>query len=211
MTRQKEFFVHIDGQRISVTEEVYLAYYRSKRRDRYLRSHYENERDIKMKAILKDLLKPVATIDLAEVTGLTPQVKRQINVPSRCSQHCPNRDSCRYLRFVRESMNPAIDIQVMSHNYLIADALHRSSGKRPLLPNYQTVIIDEAHKLLPAARSMDGTELSSDAAPFILEYLDTIRFSIKTAGQDLHVTAKKLLRREQAAVQGLCRGLGKRR
>jgi RNA polymerase sigma factor (sigma-70 family) len=41
MPENKEFYVHIDGQLIPVNEEVYLAYYRSKRRDRYY------ERDIK--------------------------------------------------------------------------------------------------------------------------------------------------------------------
>jgi ATP-dependent DNA helicase DinG len=170
--------------------------------DRYLQSHYISECDNRMKAILKDLLKPVAMIDLAEITGLTAHVKRQIRVPSRCSLHCPNRDSCRYLSFISKAMNPAIDIQVTNHNYMIADALHRSGGKRPLLPNYQTVIIDEAHKLLSAARSMYGTELSSDAAPSMIEYLSTIQFDIMSAGQAIRVTAKKLFDESRRLFRG---------
>jgi len=161
--------------------------------DRFLLSHIDNEGDAAAKRILNGLLKPTSTIDLADVSGLTAHIKRQIRVPSRCPEHCPCRDSCRYQRFMREAMNPAIDIQVTNHNYLIADALHRSSGKRPLMPNYQIAIVDEAHKLLSAARSMYGTELSSDAAPSMLEYLKTLRFAAKSAPQPIGVTAKKLI------------------
>ena len=31
---KQQFFISIDGQRIEVTKEVYLTYYRSKRRER---------------------------------------------------------------------------------------------------------------------------------------------------------------------------------
>ena len=66
-----------------------------------------------------------------------------------------------------------------------------SPAPTPLLPNYQTVIIDEAHKFLSAARSMYGTELSSDAATSMLQYLETLQFSVKSAGLPMRVTAKK--------------------
>ena len=46
-----------------------------------------------------------------------------------------------------------IDIQVCNHQYLLADTLIRSNSSSstkgdspPLIPNYQSVIIDEAHK-----------------------------------------------------------------
>ena len=48
MSENKEFFVHVDGQLVLVTEEIYLAYYRSKRRDRYY------ERDIKTESAVRD-------------------------------------------------------------------------------------------------------------------------------------------------------------
>jgi RNA polymerase sigma factor (sigma-70 family) len=48
MTDNKQFFVRMDGQRVAVTEEVYLAYYRSERRMRYI------ERDIKTGAATRD-------------------------------------------------------------------------------------------------------------------------------------------------------------
>jgi len=58
MPDNKEFFVRVDGQLVPVTEEVYLAYYRSKRRDRYY------ERDIKTESAVRD--------EDSNVTGYKP-------------------------------------------------------------------------------------------------------------------------------------------
>ena len=48
MTDNKQFCVRVDGQLVPVTEEVYLAYYRSERRMRYF------ERDIKTESAVRD-------------------------------------------------------------------------------------------------------------------------------------------------------------
>jgi len=48
MSENKQFFIRVDGERVPVTEEVYLAYYRSKRRERYF------ERDIKTESAVRD-------------------------------------------------------------------------------------------------------------------------------------------------------------
>ena len=42
MAEKKEYLIKVQGQLIPVTEEVYLAYYRMKRRERHL-----EEKDIK--------------------------------------------------------------------------------------------------------------------------------------------------------------------
>ena len=44
----KQFFIGINGKQVEVTEEVYLVYYRSKRRDRYY------EHDIKTHTAIRD-------------------------------------------------------------------------------------------------------------------------------------------------------------
>jgi len=45
---KQQFFISIDGQRVEVTKEVYLTYYRSKRRERYY------EHDIKIARAVYD-------------------------------------------------------------------------------------------------------------------------------------------------------------
>jgi len=48
MTKSKQFYINVDGQLVSVTEEIYLSYYRSKRRERYY------TRDIKTESAVRD-------------------------------------------------------------------------------------------------------------------------------------------------------------
>jgi len=55
---KQQFFISIDGQRIAVTKEVYLTYYRSKRRERYY------EHDIKIERAIYD--------DAGNISGYMP-------------------------------------------------------------------------------------------------------------------------------------------
>ena len=93
-------------------------------------------------------------LDLDKLPGLSGFERRQICVPEQCPWLCPARSRCRYQRYLRESNSPAISIQVCNHNYLLADALHRQKGWKPLLRDYQAVVIDEAHRLPEAAEQM---------------------------------------------------------
>ena len=48
MSENKQFFIKVGDERVQVTKEVYLTYYRSKRRERYF------ERDIKTESAVRD-------------------------------------------------------------------------------------------------------------------------------------------------------------
>ena len=58
MSENKQFYIHADGQRVPVTEEVYLAYYKMRRRERYL-----EESDVANGKVL------YSDLDTAEMTG----------------------------------------------------------------------------------------------------------------------------------------------
>ena len=60
----KQFFIRVDGKRVEVTEEVYLAYYRSKRKERYY------EHDIKTGTPIKD--------KTGNIIGFTPSKEDSI-------------------------------------------------------------------------------------------------------------------------------------
>jgi ATP-dependent DNA helicase DinG len=126
-----------------------------------LRSHIPLERDKKMKKILLGLATPTSTIDTMEIDGLTPHCKQAIGVPERCFKNCSYNKTCRYLRFREQTASFGIDIQVCNHNYFLADIFSRRDEQYKLIPNYQSVIIDEAHKFLDAARTMYGAEFSN--------------------------------------------------
>ena len=125
---------------------------------------------------MERLLLPDAEIDFAEVNGLTPYIKHRICVSGTCLETCAHKESCGYLAFRDDAASSAIDIQVCNHNYLLADTLRRAENKQPLVPNYQTLIIDEAHKFISAARSMYGVELSGNTALEVLNTVDQLVF-----------------------------------
>ncbi len=67
--------------------------------ERRLRAQLNFECDGEMRGVLEGLLEPGAEIDLAEIDGLTPYVKRMIGVSGQCSVACPHRSRCAYLLF----------------------------------------------------------------------------------------------------------------
>jgi ATP-dependent DNA helicase DinG len=160
--------------------------------DHNLLVHLPFEHDPQIKAVLKRLAEPDAPIDLSDLDVLTPHVKRTICVPDTCLPTCPKFRACRYSRLRARLQSLSIDIQVCNHNYLLADAVCRAQGRRPLLPNYQAVVIDEGHKLLPAARQIYGTELSSLSVIDICSAVNSLNFKYKIDGKAVRKTAKKL-------------------
>jgi ATP-dependent DNA helicase DinG len=174
--------------------------------ERNLRSRIKYEQNPNAKEALLRLLAPQAPIDIAEIDGpvvptnpadssgasLDRYTKRKIAVPDKCVRDCPHRETCAYLRFRERANSPAIDIQVLNHNYFLADMKMRAADKRPLIPNYQTVIIDEAHRFLSAARTMYGSELSNFTLPEIKDAVFALSFRSEPAQKLARKTAKKL-------------------
>lgn len=71
-------------------------------------------------------------------------------------KECPGRQMCRYQRYLEEAKKQDVFILICNHNYLLADAYHRAEGYKPLLSDYRTLIVDEAHKLLGSGQQMFG-------------------------------------------------------
>lgn len=110
------------------------------------------------KAALKRLDR---VVDLDKTAGLSGYDRACVCVPDACPQSCPMREMCRYQAFLKQAKSEKISIQICNHNYLLADAMHRQQGTRPLLKDYHILIADEAHKLPDAARQMYGQAVSS--------------------------------------------------
>ncbi len=81
---------------------------------------------------------------------------------------------------------------ICNHNYYLADVLHRASGKRPLLPHYQLVVIDESHKFLDAARQMYGVTLDESEFPSLVATIHSFTEGKSLSGVNIHRLAKKL-------------------
>ena len=101
-------------------------------------------------------------VDLDTVPHLSGFDRRLVCVPKTCLKDCPQRTFCRYHRTQQQAGTDQVFLQICNHNYLLADAAHRQQGLRPLLRDYQALIVDEAHKLPEAARQMYGESLSCE-------------------------------------------------
>lgn len=94
-------------------------------------------------------------IDLDD-SALTPYVKNKVNV-FRCNRSCPYIVLCRFMNFKKQCMTDSFDFQITNHNYVLADLLGQKQGRKPLFPAYGVMVLDEAHKLIDAARQMYST------------------------------------------------------
>ena len=106
-------------------------------------------------------------LDLDLLPGISRHDRRLICVPERCSRSCILHSDCRYRQYLKDSNGASVTIQVCNHNYLLADAAHRQNGGKPLLKDYQALVIDEAHKLPETVRQMNTRRIrSSDLLHF---------------------------------------------
>jgi len=156
-----------------------------------------------------------APFDLTDAVSLTPYVKPRICVIEKCGDSCKHKSSCRYQRYLKKANDPSVDLQITNHNYFLADTLHRASGnqasghlghsrrRRPLLPNYQLVIIDEAHKFLGTARSMYGLELTDRDLPVLAQEIHAITAGKSKGGVNMHRLAKRLEEQSRKLFQAI--------
>ncbi len=125
----------------------------------YLSSIKHNNRpeDGKLIEALTALFVGAASLDL-DGQPLTDYVKERICVED-CRGTCGLSSVCRYRAFLRKSNQGRVDFQIANHNLVLADVLSRKGGRNRLLPEHGILILDEAHKLLEAARQMYGASL----------------------------------------------------
>ena len=112
----------------------------------------------KNKAAANALTSLRTQLDIDRAERLSDYDRERVCVPEVCDCH---RNTCRYLAFLNECEVKGYPFQICNHNLLLADAIHRSTGRRSLLPAGCAVVIDEAHKLPEAARQMFGMTLEA--------------------------------------------------
>jgi len=112
----------------------------------------------KNQAAAEALLSLREWLDADEAVHLSAYDRERICVPQVCD--C-QRDNCRYRTFLDTCDTGRFPFQICNHNLLLADSIHRNTGRSPILPDSCAVIVDEAHKLPEAARQMFGTTLEA--------------------------------------------------
>ena len=177
--------------------------------DRRLSDYYPHA-DSKSRSTLTALIDPRNTeLDLSRRDNISPFVKRKICVTDNCNPQCSHRDSCRYLTFLKDAQSGAYDFQVCNHQYMLADAIRRTTGQKPLMPNYQAVIIDEAHRLEKAAQSLYGVSVSSRDILSLVQLLKGLKLDNRRFMNSLPKYCDKLMELNNKLFTALCHTITK--
>ena len=129
-------------------------------------------------------------LDMDEAAHLSGYDRERICVPHTCD--C-KREQCRYLLFLERCDSGLFLFQICNHNLLLADAIHRGSGRRPILPETAALVIDEAHKLPETARQMFGVTLGVEDIRALSRNLRAERYLL--AAELWHDAAAPLVRK----------------
>ena len=157
------------------------------RLDRRLRQVYPAKKNPEALTALRTLRE---TLDMDRVSHLSGYDRERVCVPQFCD--CDHQD-CRYKRFLKRCDANRYVFQICNHKLLLADAIHRSQGKRPIFPEHSVIIVDEAHKLPEAAREMFGMTLTAGDIQSMIRQLRAERYLL--AADVLADTAGPLLRK----------------
>ena len=129
-------------------------------------------------------------LDMDEIAHLSGYDRERVCVPQICD--C-SQETCRYRFFLEKCDSGRYLFQICNHNLLLADAIHRGSGRKPILPDTCALIVDEAHKLPETARQMFGVTLAAEDIRALTHSLRGERFLL--AAEVLNDSAKGLLRK----------------
>jgi len=123
------------------------------------------------------------TGDRAELTDLPEELSFWPQIDARADtclgQKCPEFDACFITRMRREAMEA--DVVIVNHHLFFADLALRGGDYGSVLPDYNTVIFDEAHELEDVAASYFGTSVSNYRVTDLIQ--DAHKLEIKESDQ----------------------------
>src|SRR5215210_5579145 len=103
------------------------------------------------------------TGDRAELTELPEDLSFWPQIDARAEtclgQKCPEFDSCFITRMRRDAVEA--DVVIVNHHLFFADLALRGGDYGAVLPDYSTIIFDEAHELEDVAASYFGSSVSN--------------------------------------------------
>jgi len=123
------------------------------------------------------------TGDRAELTDLPEDLSFWREIDARAEtclgQKCPDFEACFITRMRREAMEA--DVVIVNHHLFFADLALRGGDYGAVLPDYDTVIFDEAHELEDVAASFFGTSVSNYRVNDLIQ--DANKLEIKEPAQ----------------------------
>jgi ATP-dependent DNA helicase DinG len=138
------------------------------------------------------------TGDRAELTDLPENLSFWSQIDARAEiclgQKCPDYDSCFITRMRQRALNS--DVVIVNHHLFFADLALRGGDYGAVLPDYSTIIFDEAHEIEDVAADYFGLSVSSFR---ILELIQDAEKLVITEPDQASELAKALARLAQRA------------
>ena len=123
------------------------------------------------------------TGDRAELAELPEDLPFWPQIDARAEtclgQKCPDFEECFITRMRRTAMDS--DVVIVNHHLFFADLALRNGDYGAVLPDYSTVIFDEAHELEDVATSFFGTSVSNYRINDLIQ--DANKLEINESGQ----------------------------
>jgi ATP-dependent DNA helicase DinG len=128
--------------------------------------------------------------DLPESLSFWPQIDARAD--TCLGQKCPDFDECFITRMRREALEA--DVVIINHHLFCADLALRNGDYGSVLPDYTTVIFDEAHELEDVATEYFGVSVSNFRINDLIQ--DAHKLDLTDAAQSAELT-KALARLSQ--------------
>ena len=137
------------------------------------------------------------TGDRAELTDLPEDLSFWPQIDARAEtclgQKCPEYDSC-FITRVRQEAQEA-DVVIVNHHLFFADLALRGGDYGAVLPDYSTVIFDEAHEVEDVAASYFGATVSNYRISDLIQDTQKLVITEPDASMDLTKAIARLSQR----------------
>lgn len=118
--------------------------------------------------------KPDCTGDVADFHGRFPVWHEISCIAETCrNQECSFYSNCFYFSVRKRALRS--HIIVVNHALLLTDLAQREGGGQGVLPDYDHLVIDEAHHLEGVATNVFGRKFSSNEMPYLMDRIRRVR------------------------------------
>ena len=135
---------------------------------------------------------------------------REISAASEncIGQACPDFDPCWVTRMRQRALEA--DLVVVNHHLLCADLAVKDGSYGSVIPDYDTVILDEAHLLEDVATQYFGIQVSSHRVEDLCRDVERELKAARLDGRDVHAELDAVRHRSESFFKTVAQGRGHR-
>jgi ATP-dependent DNA helicase DinG len=161
---------------------------------------FEDMREVDYFDVIRRWAGQTETGDRAELTDLPETISFWPHIDARAEnclgQKCPEYDNC-FVTLMRNEAQEA-DIVIVNHHLFFADLALRGGEYGAVLPDYSTIIFDEAHEIEDVAASYFGTSVSNFRITDLIQDAQKLSINDPDAIGELNTSLARLAQRSDS-------------